>query len=124
MSKDIRQINDSQKSECTKSASDNEDIQLQREQNSRPLRKSAFIVGDSMIKKVDGYLVTSSISYKYIEKVIPFVAAKTVDMHDRMKLMQRNFQSNVYIWHVGTNELPTNMAPEEISEKVLPFLNI
>ena len=35
---------------------------------SRPLRKSAFIVGDSMIKKSGGYLLISSIKYKYIVK--------------------------------------------------------
>ena len=26
--------------------------------------------------------------------------------------------------HVGTNDLPTDMTPEEISEKLLLFLNI
>ena len=92
MSKNIRQINDSQKSEGTKKASNNVDTQQQREKNSRLPRKSAFIVGDSMIKKIDAYLIFSSINYKYIEKVRPFIAAKTEDMHHRMKLMQRNFQ--------------------------------
>ena len=51
LSKNIRQINDSQKSEGTKKASNNVDTQQQREKNSRLPRKSAFIVGDSMIKK-------------------------------------------------------------------------
>ena len=87
----------------------------------RPPKKSAFIVGDSMIKKIDGYLLTSSINHKYIVKVRPFVTAKTDDMYDHIKPTQRNFQPNVYISHVGTNDLPTDMTPEEISEKIITF---
>ena len=51
----------------------------------------------------------------------PFVNAKTDDMYDLIKLTQRNFQPNVYISHVGTNDLPTNMTAEEISEKIITF---
>ena len=88
---------------------------------SRPPRKSAFMVGEGMIKKIDGYLLTSSINHKYIVKVRPFVTVKTDDMSDHMKPTQRNFQPNVYISHVGRNDLPTDMTPEEISEKILAF---
>ena len=35
--------------------------------------------------------------------------------------LQRHFQPNVYISHVRTNDLPTDMTPEEISEKVITF---
>ena len=51
----------------------------------------------------------------------PFVTAKTDDMYDHIKPMQRNFQPNVYISYVGTNDLPTDMIPEEISEKIITF---
>ena len=91
---------------------------------SRPLRKSAFIAGDSMIKKSDGYLLISSIKYKYIVKVRPFVTAKTHDMYNHMKPMQWNFQLNAYISHVGTSDLPTDMTQEEISLKIVLFLEI
>ena len=64
---------------------------------SRPPKRSAFIVGNSMIKKIDGYLLISSINHKYIVKVGPFVTTKTDDMYDRIKPTQRNFQPNVYI---------------------------
>ena len=45
-------------------------------------------------------------------------------MYDHIKPSQRNFEPNVYISHVGTNDVPTDMTPEEISEKRLLFLNI
>ena len=47
----------------------------------------------------------------------PFVTGKTDDMYDHIKPTQRNFQPNVYTSHVGTNDLLTDMTPEEISEK-------
>ena len=72
-------------------------------------------------KKIDGYLLTSSINHKYIVKVRPFVTAKTDDMYHHIKPTQRNFQPNVYISHVGTNDLSTDMTPEEISEKIITF---
>ena len=42
-----------------------------------------------MIKKIDGYLLTSSINHKYLVKVRPFLAVKSVDMVDYVKLIQR-----------------------------------
>ena len=45
-------------------------------------------------------------------------------MYDYVKQTEKDFQRNVYMSHVGTNDLPTDMTPEEISEKLLLFLNI
>ena len=38
-----------------------------------------------MIKKIDGYLLTSSINHKYLVKVRTFLVAKSVDMLDYVK---------------------------------------
>ena len=51
LSKDTRQRNDRQSNACTKNASNNGGTQQEQEKMSRPPKKSAFIVGDSMIKK-------------------------------------------------------------------------
>ena len=50
------------------------------------MKKKVFIIGDSMIKKVDGYLLTNSIKHKYLVKVRPFLAAKAVDLFDYNKI--------------------------------------
>ena len=42
-------------------------------------------MGDSMMEKIDKYLLASSISHKYLVKVRPFLAAKTVDMFGYVK---------------------------------------
>ena len=43
-------------------------------------KKLAFMIGESMIKDVDGYLLTGSLNRKYILKVTPFSSAKTRNM--------------------------------------------
>ena len=74
-----------------------------------------------MVKKIDGYLLTISINHKYIVKVRPFLSAKTVDMVDYIKPAQRDFSPDVYLLHVGTNDLTSNKSPEQIS---LDMLNL
>ena len=60
------------------------------------------MVGDSMIKKIDGYLLTSSVNYKYLVEVRPFLAAKTVDMFDFVKPIYRDLIPEAYVMHIGT----------------------
>ena len=86
-------------------------------------RKTAFIIGDSMVKKIDGYLLTSSINHRYIVKVRPFLSAKTIDMVDYIKPTRRDFNPDVYLLHVGTNDLSSNKSPEQISVDILNLAN-
>ena len=53
--------------------------------------KSMFIVGDSMIQNVDGYLLTNSLKHQYLVKKRPFSTAKTIDMYDYIKSTQKDF---------------------------------
>ena len=39
------------------------------EMSTNNIKRKVFIIGDSMIKKVDGYLLTNSIKHKYLVKV-------------------------------------------------------
>ena len=59
------------------------------------MKKKVFIMGDIMIKKVDGYLLTNSIKHKYLVKVRPSEAAKAVDMFDYAKPIQRDFDPDI-----------------------------
>ena len=85
-------------------------------------RKTAFIIGDSMVKKIDGYLLTSSINHRYIVKVRPFLWAKTIDMVDYIKPTKRDLNPEVYLLHVGTNDL-SSKSPEQISLDILNLAN-
>ena len=48
-------------------------------------KDTIFIFENSMIKRVDGYLLTKSISHKLLVNVRSFAAAKTIDMYDHLK---------------------------------------
>ena len=86
-------------------------------------RKTAFIIGDSMVKKIDAYLLSSSVNHKYIVKVRPFLSAKTIDMLDYIKPTKRDFNPDVCLLHVGTNELSSNKSSEQISMDILNLAN-
>ena len=63
--------------------------------------KLAFILGDSMVKHVDGYLLTRSINRAFIVKLRLFSSAKTIDMEDYTKPTKRDFNPDLYILHVA-----------------------
>ena len=66
-------------------------------------KKLTFILGDSMMKDVDGYLLTGSSNRKFIVKVRPFLSSKTIDMEDYTNPTKRCFNPDLYILPVGTN---------------------
>ena len=72
-----------------------------------PQSKLAFIVGSSMLKYVNGCLFTGSLDKKIIVKVRPFYSAKPEDMHDYLKPTKRDFDPNIFIPLLGTNNLHT-----------------
>ena len=76
-----------------------------------------------MVKKIDGYLLNSSVNHKYIVKVRPFFSAKTIDVLDYIKPTQRDFNPDVYLLHFGANDLSSNKSPEQISLDILDLAN-
>ena len=72
-----------------------------------------------MVKDVDGYLLTGPINRKFIVKVRPFSSAKTIDMEDYTKPTKRDFNPDLYIIHVGTNDLSLDDTPEVISSRII-----
>ena len=72
-----------------------------------------------MIKKVEGYLLTSSQKDQYLVKTRPFSTSKAIYIYDSIKPTQRDFKPEMFVLHVGTNDLPLNKSPKEISEDIL-----
>ena len=98
---------------------------LQDQIMTKQKKKKVIIIGDSMIKKIDGYLLTSSINHKYLVKVRPFLAAKSVDMLDYVKpiqTIQRDLEPEAYAIHIGTNNLNTDNTPNEIFSEMLRLI--
>ena len=85
--------------------------------------ETAFITGDSMVKKIGGYLLTSSVNEKYIVKVRPFLSARTIGMLVYIKPTQKYFNPDVYLLRVGTKDLSSYKSPEQISLDILNLAN-
>ena len=89
------------------------------DQRAKKLKETAFTVGDSLIKKIDGYLLTKSINHKFLVKVGPFRTAKTIDIYDHLKPTLKDFNPGLFIIHVCTNDLPLNKTSNETAEKIV-----
>ena len=85
-------------------------------------KKKVIITGNSMIKKINECLLTSSINHKYIVKVRPFLAPKSVDMFDYVKPIQRDFDPQAYVIHIGINDLTTDKTPDETFSEILRLI--
>ena len=78
-----------------------------------------FIIGDSIVKNVNGYLLTKKLRRKKLIKVRSFSGAKVICMYDHVKPTIREFNPNHIIFHVGTNELKSSMTASQISRPVI-----
>lgn len=62
----------------------------------RKKKTSVYIVGDSTIKKVDGYLPTVSLKHQYLVKARLFSAVKMIDMYDYIKPTLGDFNQKLF----------------------------
>ena len=85
-------------------------------------KETVFILGDSMVKKVNGFHLTKHIRHKYLVKVRSFSSAKTRCMHDHVKPTMRDFDPEHVIIHVGTNDLNSNKTASQIANSIVELV--
>ena len=68
-------------------------------------KEKVFILGDSMVKNVNEFLLTRNLNHKRLMKVRSFPVAKVRSLHDFVKPTIRDFNPNHIILYVGTNDL-------------------
>ena len=86
-------------------------------------KKSVFILGDSMVKKVTGFYLTKDIKHKFLAKVRSFSSAKTRCMYDHAKPTIREVNPEHIILHVGTNDLNSEETASQISNSIIDLAN-
>ena len=86
-------------------------------------KKSVFILGDSMVKKVNGFYLTKDIKHKFLVKVRSFSSAKTRCMYDHAKPTIREVNPEHIILHVGTNDLNSEKTASQISNSIIHLAN-
>ena len=90
-----------------------------RSTSSSNSKETVFILGDSMVKKVNGFYLTRNIKHKFLVKVRLFGSAKTRCMYDHAKPTIRELNPEHIILHVGTNDLDTEKTTSQISKSIL-----
>ena len=81
-------------------------------------QKTVIILGDSMIKHVNGWEISRKLQGNCKVYVKHFSGAKTKCMKDYIKPSQRE-NSDHYILHVGTNDLCLDRSPELIAKSII-----
>ncbi|XP_057310681.1 uncharacterized protein DDB_G0292186-like [Hydractinia symbiolongicarpus] len=83
-------------------------------------KKITCILGNSIIKGINGYKMTKSLDYNQNKRVIlkSFPGATTEDMYEYVKPTMKKKPDNI-ILHVGTNDLSRNVAPEVIANDII-----
>ena len=94
-----------------------------RSTSSSNSKETVFILGDSMVKKVNGFYLTRNIKHKFLVKVRPFSSAKTRCMYDHAKPTIRELNPEHIILHVGANDLNTEKTASQISNSILDVAN-
>ena len=85
-------------------------------------KETVFILGDSMVKKVNGFYLTRNIKHNFLVKVRPFSSAKTRCMYGHAKPRIRELNPEHIILHVGTNDLNTEKTASQVSKSILRIL--
>ena len=79
--------------------------------------KKIYILGDSMVKHVEGWELSKSTNQKVY--VRSFTGAKVKCMKDYVKPCIRENDPDHVIMHVGTNEMNSELPPERIAKSVI-----
>ena len=95
------------------------DAKSLEEVTNKSKKDTVFILGDSMVKHINDYLLTRNIKHEYLVKVRPFNAAKVRCLYDHSKPTMRDFDPEVIILHVGTNDLTSSKTSSEIAKSII-----
>ena len=79
-------------------------------------KANVYILGDIIVKKLNGYLLTRKIKHKHLVKVRSFSGAKISCMTDHVKPTLRDINPDHIILHAGTNDLRTENTASQIAK--------
>ena len=82
-------------------------------------QETVYILGDSMVKKLNGYLLTKKVRHKFLVIVRPFSGAKVSCMVDHVKPTLRDDKPDHIILHTGTNHLRSEKTSSNIAKSII-----
>ena len=108
--------NNNENNSNNKSSHDNK---INSTPSSQTSKETVFILGDSMVKNLNGFLLTRKLNHKCLVKVRPFNSAKVRCMHDHAKPTVRDFDPDHIILHCGTNDLNSDRTSSQIAKEII-----
>ena len=87
--------------------------------NKKINKKFVFILGDSIIKNLNGVLITKAINNKYIVKVRPFSSVKVQCRYNHVKPTIRDMSPDHVILRFGTNDWNSGKASSQVARSII-----
>ena len=110
----VRSLDNSCNPQKTITADDHKNDKPQGEKN----EKSIFVIGDSMVKHLNGWEMSKKLNANCKVFVKTFSGAKTACMNDYVKPSVRSSPDH-FILHVDTNDLSSDKSSEEIARSII-----
>ena len=82
-------------------------------------KTNVYILGDCMVKKLNGYLLTRKIRHKHLAKVRSFSRAKISCMTGRVRPALRDINPDHIVLHAGTKDLRTENTASQIAKAII-----
>ena len=95
----------------------NKEIENLSSQQKKSDEKRVFIVGDSIIKNINGHDVSGKTEHCRVY-IRPSLGAKVRCMEDHIKLVIRDNPDDV-VFHIGTNDVPSDKSAEDIAKSIV-----
>ena len=89
------------------------------ENRNNKIKTNFYILGDSIVKKLNGYLLTRKIKHKHLAKVRSFSGSKISCMTDHVKPTLRDINPDHIIVHASTNDLRTENTASQIAKATI-----
>ena len=85
-------------------------------------KKKVFLLGDSMVKHLQGWDITKKLENKHKVYIRQFTGSKVTCMNDYVKPCIRENNPDHIIFHVGTNDIPTSKDPLAIAHSIVDLV--
>ena len=82
-------------------------------------KQNVFILGDSIVKHIQGWEITKKLDNKQKVYVRQFSGSKVSCMKDYVKSSILENNPDNILFHVGTNDVPSDKTPQVIAQSVV-----
>ena len=82
-------------------------------------KKKVFVLGDSIVKHIQGWDITKKLENKHKVYIRQFAGSKVICMNDYVKPRILENNPDHIIFHVGTNDIPTSKDPLAIAQSIV-----